>query len=207
MLRSFVAFALLCLAVPGLGQTPPATPPTPAPAPATTRVVLHTAQGNIVLAVETERAPVTSRNFLRYVDQRRLDGVDFYRAMNVGPDAGLIQSGVRDPRRLFPPIAHEPTSQTGLSHIDGALAMARAAPGTAQSDFYVVVGDLTSLDARAGDPGYAVFGRVVEGMDVVRRILASPKSPTEGADIGMQGQILSPKIRIITARRAPSSRP
>lgn len=203
MLRSFVAFALLCLAVPALGQTPPVPAPA-APTPATARVVLQTAQGNIIIAVETERAPVTSRNFLRYVDQRRLDGVDFYRAMTVGPDAGLIQSGVRDPRRLFPPIAHEPTSQTGLSHIDGAVAMARGAPGTARSDFYIVVGDLTSLDARAGDPGYAVFGRVIEGMDVVRRILASPKSPTEGADIGMQGQILSPKIRIVTARRAPA---
>jgi peptidyl-prolyl cis-trans isomerase A (cyclophilin A) len=204
MLRPFVAFALLCLAVPAFGQTP-SVPAPAAPAPAAVRVVLETAQGRIVLAVETERAPLTSRNFLRYVDQRRLDGVDFYRAMTVGPDAGLIQSGVRDPRRLFPPIVHEPTSQTGLSHTDGALAMARGAPGTARSDFYIVVGDLTSLDARAGDPGYAVFGRVVEGTDVVRRILASPKSPTEGADIGMQGQILSPKIRIVSARRATSA--
>jgi len=199
MLRSFVAFALLCFAIPASAQ-PPA-----APTPATVRVVLQTAQGNIVLAVETERAPVTSRNFLRYVDQRRLDGVNFYRAMTVGSDAGLIQAGIRDPRRLFPSIAHEPTSLTGLSHTDGALAMARAAPGTARSDFYIVVGDLTSLDARAGDPGYAVFGRVVEGMDVVRRILASPKSPTEGADIGMQGQILAPQVRIVTARRAPAA--
>jgi peptidyl-prolyl cis-trans isomerase A (cyclophilin A) len=199
MLRSFVAFALLWFATPAFAQAPTA----PAPAPATVRVVLQTAQGNIVLAVETERAPVTSRNFLRYVDQRRLDGVNFYRAMTVGSDAGLIQAGVRDPRRLFPPIAHEPTSQTGLSHAEGAVAVARAAPGTARSDFYIVVGDLTSLDARAGDPGYAVFGRVIEGMDVVRRILAAPKSPTEGAEFGMQGQILSPQIRIVTARRAP----
>ena len=203
MLRSFVAFALLFPAMPAFAQAPAAAPT--APTAATVRVVLQTAEGNIVLAVETGRAPVTGRNFLRYVDQRRLDGVDFYRAMTVGPDAGLIQSGVRDPRRLFPPIAHEPTSLTGLSHTDGAVAMARAAPGTARSDFYIVVGDLTSLDARVGDPGYAVFGRVVEGMDVVRRILASPKSPTEGADIGMQGQILSPKIRIVSARRAPAA--
>jgi len=199
MLRSFVAFALLCLAAPAFGQTPAA--PTAAPV----RVVLQTGQGNIVIAVEASRAPVTSRNFLRYVDQRRLDGIAFYRAMTVGPDAGLIQAGVRDPRRLFPPIAHEPTSRTGLSHTDAAVAMARAEPGTARSDFYIVVGDLTSLDARAGDPGYAVFGRVVEGMDVVRRILASPRSPTEGADIGMQGQILSPQVRIVTARRAPAT--
>lgn len=201
MLRSFVAFALLCLVAPAFGQTQSA----PAPASATVRVVLQTGQGNIVLAVETERAPVTSRNFLRYVDQRRLDGVNFYRAMTVGTDAGLIQAGIRDPGRLFPPIAHEPTSQTGLSHIEGAVAMARAAPGTARSDFYIVVGDLTSLDARAGDPGYAVFGRVVEGMDVVRRILAAPKSPTEGAEFGMHGQILAPQVRIVSARRAAPS--
>jgi peptidyl-prolyl cis-trans isomerase A (cyclophilin A) len=194
-----VAFLLLCLGAPAVAQPAPA----PAPASATVRVVLHTGAGDIVVAVETERAPVSARNFLRYVDQRRLDGASFYRAMNVGPQDGLIQGGWRtNPRRMLPPIAHEPTSRTGLSHTEGAIAFARAAPGTATSEFYIVVGNLTGLDATATDPGYAVFGRVAEGMDVVRRILASPKSRTEGAGTGMAGQILAPTVRILTARRA-----
>lgn len=192
-----VAFLLLWLSAPAFAQTAP----TPAPAPATVRVVLHTGAGDIVVAVETERAPISARNFLRYVDQRRLDGASFYRAMNVGPQDGLIQGGWRtNPRRMLPPIAHEPTSRTGLSHTDGAIALARGAPGTATSEFYIVVGDLTGLDASATDPGYAVFGRVVEGMEIVRRILAAPKSPTEGVG-AMRGQILSPTVHIISARR------
>ncbi|HEV7660575.1 MAG TPA: peptidylprolyl isomerase [Allosphingosinicella sp.] len=192
-----VVFLLLWLSAPALAQTGPA------PAAATVRVVLHTGAGDIVVAVETGRAPVSARNFLRYVDQRRLDGAAFYRAMSVGPQDGLIQGGWHtNPRRMLPPIAHEPTSRTGLSHTDGAIAFARAAPGTATSEFYIVVGTLIGLDATATDPGYAVFGRVVEGMDVVRQILASPRSPTGGAGTGMAGQILAPTVRILTARRA-----
>jgi peptidyl-prolyl cis-trans isomerase A (cyclophilin A) len=193
-----LALVLVWLCAPAFAQTAAA----PAPAPATVRVVLHSGAGDIVVAVETERAPISARNFLRYVDQRRLDGASFYRAMNVGPRDGLIQGGWRtNPRHILPPIAHEPTSRTGLSHTDGAIALARGAPGTARSEFYIVAGDLTGLDATAADPGYAVFGRVVEGMDIVRRILAAPKSPTDGADIGMAGQILAPAVRILTARR------
>ena len=185
---------LLWLGAPAFTQAPTA--------PATVRVALHTSAGDVIVAVETERAPISARNFLRYVDQRRLDGASFYRAMNVGPQAGLIQGGWRaSPGRMLPPIAHEPTSRTGLSHTDGAIAFARGAPGTAGSEFYIVAGDMTGLDATATDPGYAVFGRVVEGMDVVRRILASPTSPTDGAGTAMRGQILARTIRIVTARR------
>jgi len=177
-----------------------------APLPATVRVLLHTGEGDIIVAVETGRAPVTAANFLRYVDARRFDGIDFYRAMPGGAGKGLIQAGVRDPRRMFPPIAHEPTSQTGLSHIDGALSAPRLAVGTAQGDFTIMVGDMRYLDAGPGSAGdglgYAVFGHVVEGMDVVRRILAAPTSPTEGEGM-MRGQMLSPRIRILTARRVP----
>jgi peptidyl-prolyl cis-trans isomerase A (cyclophilin A) len=181
-----------------------------APAPATpvptgpVKVLLHTDAGDIALELETQKAPITAGNFLRYVDTRRLDGAEFYRAMHTAPDAGLIQGGVRDPRLLFPPIAHEPTSQTGLSHVDGALSVPRLAVGTARGDFSIMVGDQHYLDAGPGSAGdglgYAVFGRVVEGMDVVRRILAAPTSATEGEG-AMRGQMLSPRIRILTARR------
>ncbi|GAA0648089.1 peptidylprolyl isomerase [Brevundimonas lenta] len=167
------------------------------------RVRIETSAGTIVAETDP-RAPVTSANFLRYVDERRFDGVNFYRGMELGPNLGLIQGGTAsDPARILPPIVHEPTSQTGLSHTDGALAMARYDPGTATGDFFIIVGDVTSLNAGHGgpdDPGFAVFGHVVEGMDVVRRILVAPKSPTEGEGV-MHGQMLSPRVRIISVRR------
>lgn len=203
----FARFALLALAVlplvPAQAQEPA---PAAAPRPAVVRVVLETAEGPIVLALEKERAPVTTANFLRYVDGKRLDGVAFYRATPIGQGYGLIQGGVRnDPKRVLPPIAHEPTTKTGLSHVDGAISMARAAPGSANADFFITVGDLVSMDADPRQPGdnqgFAVFGRVVEGMDVVRRILAAPTSPTAGEG-AMKGQMLAPPIRIVRARRA-----
>lgn len=192
--------------------TPVATPapvPTPTSAAATNpalapvNVRLDTAAGPIVIAVDRAHAPLTAANFLRYVDGKRLDGVAFYRAVKVGDGYGLAQFGTRnDPKRTLPPVAFEPTSKTGLSHVDGAVSMAMAKPGTAAGDFFVVVGDLKSMDAHDNDPGFAVFGRVVEGMDVIRRILAAPTSPTEGVGV-MKGQMLAPTIRINSARRQP----
>jgi peptidyl-prolyl cis-trans isomerase A (cyclophilin A) len=194
----------LCIAGPATAQTP-AVPPAPLP-----RVAMETTKGRIVVELDVVRAPITARNFLRYVDNRRYDGQDFYRAMPGGDGKGLIQGGVRDGRLLFPPIAHEPTSQTGLSHVDGALSAPRLAPGTARAEFTIMLGEMTYLDAGpqsgSGDGlGYAVFGRVVEGMDVVRAIFASPVSPTEGEG-HMRGQMLAPRIRILTARRGPPPR-
>lgn len=198
MILGRILLAALLLAAPALAQAQPAAP---APLP---RVALETSAGRIVVELDTARAPVTAANFLRYVDARRFDGIEFYRAMPGGAGKGLIQAGVRDPRRMFPPIAHEPTSLSGLSHVEGALSAPRLAVGTAQGDFTIMVGDMRYLDAGPGSAGdglgYAVFGHVVEGMDVVRRILAAPTSPTEGEGM-MRGQMLSPRIRIVTARR------
>lgn len=195
------ALMLAAIAVPAFAQeAPPAPAPAATPLPAT-RVTLTTADGPIVIAVDTVHAPITSANFLRYVAQKKLDGAAFYRAVNVAPGYGLAQFGTRnDPKRTLPPIAHEPTSKTGLSHVDGAVSMAMAKPGTATGDFFIVVGDLKSMDATPSEPGFAVFGRVVEGMDIVKRILASPTSPTEGEGV-MKGQMLSPTIRIVSARK------
>ncbi|CAL1691665.1 Peptidyl-prolyl cis-trans isomerase A [Brevundimonas subvibrioides] len=170
------------------------------------RVALETSAGRIVIEVETLKAPITAANFLRYVDEHRLDGTTFYRAMQAGPGAGLVQGGVNNnPDRVLPPIAHEPTTQTGLSHIDGAVAMARYAPGTATGDFFVSVGPTPSYDAgwpfSVDADGFAVFGRVVEGMDIVRAILSAPTSPTEGEGF-MRGQMLEPKIVITRASRS-----
>lgn len=202
MIIRFALCLLAFLAAPVLAQTDPA----PAPKPATVRVLLQTSAGAITLELEKERAPITTANFLRYVDLKRLDGADFYRAMNVAEGLGLIQGGAKRDARggTLPPIAHEPTSKTGILHVDGTISMARGAPGTAASDFFILVGAMPSLDANpsaSGDNlGFAAFGRVVEGMDVVKSILAAPRSPTLGEGI-MKGQMLQPKVRIVSARR------
>ena len=183
-----------------------------APVPVTVAVRMQTELGTIVLAIEKERAPVTAANFLRYVDQKRLDGALFYRAMKLGDDgkAGLVQGGLRgDPKRVLKPIAHESTFATGLSHVDGAISMARAAPGTANADFFIVLGDLSALDAKHADsttgqeedPGYAVFGRVTEGLDVVRALLDQPTSTTLGPEV-MKGQMIEKPVKILSVRRA-----
>ena len=204
--RSLIALAF-CLAA---ALSTPAAAQQPAqpsiPAVAGIRVLLETTAGSIF--VETDpRAPITAANFLRYVDEGRFNGTDFYRGMELGAGTGVVQGGTANaPDRILPPIAHEPTSQTGLRHINGALSMARFDPGTADGDFFIIVGNLPGFDAgRAapGDPGFAVFGRVIEGMDVVRAILTAPKSPTEGEGF-MRGQMLDPRIRILSARRAPA---
>ncbi len=196
MIVRFAMLALLCAA---------AVPVAAAPPPATIDVTLKTGAGTIVLALERARAPLTTANFLRYVDARRLDGTVFYRATKVAPGYGLIQGGTRnDPFRVFTPVAHEPTSKTGLSHVGGTISMARDAPGTATGDFFIVVGDLTSMDANPkakGDKlGFAAFGHVVSGMAVVRRILAAPTSRAAGAG-AMKGQMIADPVRIISARR------
>lgn len=198
MFSLFVAAVLQTVAPPAA----PAPPVPPAPAPATVRVVMTTSAGPIVLALEKDRAPVTTANFLRYVDAKRLDGITFYRSMKLPWNAGLIQAGQRDMAKRYPGIAHEPTTKTGLSHTDGAISMARLAPGTATADFSIVVGDMTGLDARPEDPGFAVFGRVVEGMDVVKTIWNSPRSPTKGEGV-MKGEMLEPPVKVLTVRRVP----
>ncbi|MFA4892947.1 peptidylprolyl isomerase [Brevundimonas sp.] len=208
--RLLLSWLCLCLAAmtPGpvsahAAPQDPVRPPAPAPG---VRVAIETSAGTI-LAETDPRAPVTSANFLRYVDEGRFDGTAFYRGMVLSPAAGLIQGGTSGAAdKVLPPIAHEPTSETGLTHTDGALSMARFDPGTATGDFFIIVGDVSSLDAgqsAPGDPGFAVFGRVVEGMEVVRRILAAPKSPTEGEGF-MRGQMLDPRIHIVSARRVPN---
>lgn len=177
----------------------------PTPAPATTTVILTTTMGEIHIALEVERAPVTAGNFLRYVDARRFDGMSFYRAYKVTEDGryGIVQGGLQG-LKVFKPIAHESPQQTGLSHVDGAVSMAREAPGTATADFFIVIGDLVSMDGKpdGSDPGYAVFGRVVQGMDVVRAMLDLPRR-AEAANPVMKGQMLAEPVKVVSARRAP----
>lgn len=196
---------LLFPAMHGIAQdAPPPVTEAPPAAPATVTVVMHTALGDIHVALEIERAPITAQNFLRYVDDKRFDGIDIYRAYKASPDGkyGLVQGGLNDPKRLFGPIAHESPATTGLSHLDGAISMGRNEPGTAVADFFIVIGDLVSMDGKAdgSDPGYAVFGRVIQGMDVVRAILEQPRSE-EARNPAMQGQMLAEPVKILTVRR------
>lgn len=197
-----LAAALLLLPAAALAQDTP-----PAAKPATARVAIETSLGRIVVEVETERAPITARNFLRYADQKRLDGTHFYRSVKVADKFGFVQFGADgDPKRSLPPIAHEPTTKTGVKHLNGAISTARLAPGTARGEFTISVGDQPSLDADPSKPGdnlgYAAFGRVIEGMEVIWKILDSPTSATKGAGV-MKGSMLEPKVRIVSVRRLP----
>jgi peptidyl-prolyl cis-trans isomerase A (cyclophilin A) len=167
------------------------------------RVLLRTEQGDIELELEAGRAPVTTANFLRYVDRRDYDRGQFHRTVRPDNQPGrtvlieVVQAGVNPGQaaRPFAPIALERTRLTGLRHLDGTLSMARDGPDSATSDFFICIGDQPDLDfggkRNPDGQGFAAFGRVVRGMDVVRRIQASP------AD----GQHLTPPIRIVSARR------
>jgi peptidyl-prolyl cis-trans isomerase A (cyclophilin A) len=196
--RLALAACLIALSVPALAQSVP-PPIAPAPKDDLVRVALNTDKGRIVLALDRGRAPITTANFLAYVDQKRFDGETFYRAFKYG-DGGIIQGGARGAGKQLPTIAHEPTSQTGLSNKAWTIAMANAGPGTAGSDFFIMTTDIPAFDAKGTDIGFAAFGRVVEGQEVVKAILASPVSPTRGEG-SMKGQMLEPAVKIVKAER------
>lgn len=214
MKRRFVlaAVPLVLLALTGATRKPvrAAPPPSPPPLGDLVKVEMVTTLGPIQLELDHLHAPKTVENFMRYVDSRRYDGMTFYRAMHLAwgdQPNGLVQGGLRgDPRKVLKPVVHEPTSQTGLSHKAGTLSMARFAPGTATSDFSIMLSDLTGFDAdpKSDNPdlqaGFAAFGRVTAGMDVVRRIWDSPISPTAGEGV-LKGQMLEPPIKVLTVRR------
>ena len=166
------------------------------------RVIIETELGKIEVEIDSIHAPLTAANFLRYVD------LGFYRFgrfhRTVRPDnqpadkvkIAVVQAGLDSLRvKDFPPVALERTRATGLSHKDGTISMARDEPNTATSDFFICVGDQPALDfggkRNPDGQGFAAFGRVMLGMDVVRKIHAAPAT----------GQRLEPPIRIIDIAR------
>jgi len=170
-------------------------------------VAIKTPKGVITIDLYAAKAPVTVKNFLRYVDAKRLDGASFYRASRVpnAPDHGLVEGGLRgDPKKVFKPIAHESTAATGLTHRDGTVSMARRGPGTATADFFVVVGDQPGFDAdpmgQGDKDGFAAFGQVTGGMEVVHAIFEQKVSATAGVG-AMKGEMLSPPVPILSVRR------
>jgi peptidyl-prolyl cis-trans isomerase A (cyclophilin A) len=175
------------------------------------RVRVQTSLGDIVLELDPVRAPKTTANFLRYVDAGHYDGGTFHRTvmMDNQPESPVkievIQAGVNPDKAKagFAPIALERTNATGLTHVDGCVSMARGAPDSATSGWFICINDQPSLDfggARNPDgQGFAAFGRVVSGMDVVRRIQQAPSSSNRTTNT--EAQRLTPPIAITKVAR------
>lgn len=210
-MKALVAMILALVAAPLLAQTAPTVPPAPKPAEIPLpRVAIVTSVGRIVVELDTRRAPITAGNFLRYVDLKRFDGRRFYRVSKVQEHFGFVQFGMDgDPKLGLPPIKLEPTSQTGIRHLDGTLSNPRLAPGSGRGEFTIMLGDQPAMDADSARPddanrislGYAAFGRVVEGMDVLLKIFDAPVSPTATLRGSFRGEIPAAPVTIFTARR------
>jgi peptidyl-prolyl cis-trans isomerase A (cyclophilin A) len=178
--------------------------PLAAAAPAPVRVRMVTELGPIVIELYPDKAPITVANFLAYADRHLLDGGSFYRTVSPKNDnnpatINVIQGGLNRDGGPLPAIAHETTRTTGLRHADGVISMARDAPGSASSEFFICLGDNPALDfggTRNKDgQGFAAFGRVVEGMDVVRAIHDAP-TVSKADDPYLKGQILEKPVKI-----------
>lgn len=163
-------------------------------------IEIHTQFGVIGLELYEDKAPKTSKNFIRYIEDYRYADATFYRVVkednqpNSNIKIQVIQGGLyEDDHPMFlPPIEHESTDETGIQHLDGTISMARYGPGTATFEFFICVGDQPSLNYGGGrnsdGEGFAAFGRVVYGMDVVKLIHQFPDS----------SQYLVPRIKIDT---------
>jgi peptidyl-prolyl cis-trans isomerase A (cyclophilin A) len=173
-------------------------------------VVLETALGRIEIEVETGAAPKSSASFLAYVDAGLYDGAAFYRTVRADNDNGypvisVVQGGVLDEGDALPPVAHESTADTSLRHTDGTISLARAEPGTASgAAFFICIDDQPSLDfggLRNRDGlGFAAFGRVIRGMDVIRTIHAMDANGPADSDY-TRGQMLTDFVTIRKAYR------
>ena len=175
------------------------------------RVQVQTELGDIVVEVDQAKAPNTAANFLKYVDAGHYDGGTWHRTVKMDnqPESTVkievIQAGVSADKAKsgFPPIALERTSVTGLLHKDGAISMARGMPDSATSGWFICINDQPSLDfggARNPDgQGFAAFGRVVSGMDVVRKIQMAPSSADRKTNT--EAQRLTPPIKIVKVAR------
>ena len=192
---------IVILALPLTGATGPSA--TSASLDDPVRVVVETDVGAFELEVDIDRAPVTAANFLRYVDGGHYDGGVFHRTVheenqpNDSIRIAVIQGGRNRDAAVegFPPIELERTSDTGIMHRDGAVSMARGGPDTATHSFFICVGDQPSLDfggmRNPDGQGFAAFGSVVEGMDVVRAIHRAP----------YEAQALTPPVGIVRVYR------
>ena len=167
------------------------------------QVLISTELGDIVIEVYIDKAPITATNFLRYVEENRFKEANFYRVVRLDNQPNnnikieVIQGGIgfMENKSRLPPIIHESTDKTGILHKDGVISMARAEPGTASSEFFICIGDQPELDFEGkrnpDGQGFAAFGRVIQGMDVVRKIQGQPE----------EGQMLILPLKISKFRK------
>jgi len=166
------------------------------------KVLVQTERGDIVLQLFSDKAPVSSKNFLRYVKEHRYDGAGFYRVVRLDnqPDKKVkievIQGGLGDDStKTLSRIVHETTAITGLKHLDGTLSMARNGPGTAGSEFFICINNQPELDyggkRNPDGQGFAAFGKVLSGMNIVKQI------QQEETGTGEKIQALTKPVKII----------
>jgi len=169
-----------------------------------TRVAITTEFGTLDIDLEPTKAPLTTLNFLRHVDAGTYTNGQFHRSVTLENQPSnkvkiqVIQGGAEREEGKASPVRLERTRDTGLRHVDGTISMARDTPDSATSDFFICIGDQPELDfggrRNSDGQGFAAFGRVVKGMDVVRRIQRSPA----------KGQTLTPAVKILSVRRLPN---
>jgi peptidyl-prolyl cis-trans isomerase A (cyclophilin A) len=192
----FLATAALLL----LAQAPaaPAATPTPAPAPAGPVVSIVTSMGEIRIALRPDKAPLTVANFLQYVKSGHYNGTIFHRVI----PGFMVQGGGMDTKMAEkptkPPVRNE--AKNGLRNSRGTVAMARTNdPNSATSQFFVNVKDNHSLDFGIRGAGYTVFGEVIEGMEVVDKIVAVPTGTRGGHDNVPDTPVLIKSARVVSA--------
>jgi peptidyl-prolyl cis-trans isomerase A (cyclophilin A) len=162
-------------------------------------IKIKTELGDITIEIYENEAPITASNFLKYVDEGRYKDGCFYRVVTMDNQPNndikieVIQGGLsaQTQGNMLPSIAHETTDKTGILHKDGVISMARLKPGSASSEFFICVGDQPELDfggkRNPDGQGFAAFGKVITGMDVVKKIHRQP----------FKGQMLEPQIKIL----------
>jgi peptidyl-prolyl cis-trans isomerase A (cyclophilin A) len=164
-------------------------------------VVIETSIGNITVDLSAERAPITASNFLRYVDEGLYDGTSFFRTVTMDNQPNdevrieVIQGGQVSKEKEYDPIKLERTTLTGLKHLDGVISMGRFTPDSAKSSFFICIGDQPELDFEGkrnpDGQGFAAFGRVITGMEVVKKIHREHH----------EGQRLTPTVEILKVVR------
>ncbi len=179
------------------------------------KVRIKTTMGNFTLELYADKAPITVANFLRYVDEKRYTGGKFYRVVRMDNQANspvkieVIQGGLQnDSLKMLPPIQQETTQKTGIMHVDGAISMARTAPNSGGSEFFICVNNQPDLDfggkRNPDGQGFAAFGKVIKGMDVVRKIQqgeTGAKGPTNA--FANPTQYLKTPVKIKKIVRVP----
>ena len=175
----------------------------------TTNIAFKTSKGDIIIELYNQIAPITVDNFLRHLDGGHYDGSSFYRTVthqndNGSPKIEVIQGGLGDIDKPFPAISHESTNITKLKHEDGTISMSRGEVHSATSDFFICIGSQQGLDfggERNNDgQGFAAFGKVIEGMDIVRDINGMPSNKKTDNEY-VKGQMINNPIIIEKAVR------